>query len=323
MITKPHEIHPGVTVLYGGRFHGRHPHVNAVELRGGERVLIDPGLCHEEYLATRLGDYDLVLNTHGHPDHTSLNHLFSCRHGCHVLERPFIEEPAALRDAQGFPTQALRDEWDRIVGRLWESKPVTIEQTFEDGDVLELGSLRFRVIHTPGHSVGHLSLFEEKWGILIAGDYDLNPIAATCINLLSNLDDWVDSFQGLIELDPRLLVTGHMKVVAERTVEQMIDRLRQVEVTEEQIRLFLKEPKRFGEISEFAMSNLRTPTSRRRPIGRWFFDVALSFHVERLIRHGAVRMLGDQVVATRSTQHGRFSDLHHKDLRVARGDPPS
>ena len=59
----------------------------------------------------------------------------------------------------------------------------------------------------------------------------------------------------------------------------------------------MKEPKRFEDIYEFAMTNFRTPITRRRKIGRWFFGVALMFHVERLIRSGAVRVLGDMYVA--------------------------
>ncbi|MGI9591078.1 MAG: MBL fold metallo-hydrolase [Myxococcota bacterium] len=297
MITRPHEIHPGVTVLYGGRFHGRHPHVNAVELAGSERVLIDPGICHEEYLETRLDTYDLVLNTHSHPDHTSLNHLFRCPRGGHPLEKSYLEDPAALRDAQGFPDQAYCEEWDRLVARLWESKPFTVEQTFEDGDVLELGSLRFRVLHTPGHSIGHLSFFEETWGILIAGDYDLNPVSAPCMSLLADLDDWHASFQRMIELGPRVLVTGHMEAVDEDVVERMIERRKQLEAVEEQIRLLLKEPKHFAEISAFAKSHFLATIGERRRVGVWFFDVALSFCVERLIRRGEVRMLGEQLVA--------------------------
>ena len=298
MITKPLEIHPGVKVLYGGRSHGRHPHVNAVELEGSSRVIIDPGLCHEEYLRPRLQDYDLVINTHSHPDHTSLNHLFSCPRACHSLEKPYLEDPATLRDAQGFPSQVLCDDWDRLVARLWETKPFTVERTFEDGDVLELGSLRFRAVHTPGHAIGHLGRFEEKWGILIAGDYDLNPIAATCMSLLADLDDWHASFQRMIDLGPRVLVTGHMEVVQEDVVPRMIERRDQLEQVEQQLRLFLKEPKRFEEISEFAMSAFRTPISPRRQIGRWFFDVALAFCIERLVRRGEVRMLGAQLVAS-------------------------
>lgn len=123
MITKPHEVRPGVTVLYGSRFFGRHPYVNAVELGERERVLIDPGLCHEEYLRPRARDYALVVNTHSHPDHVSLNPLFACPLACHPLARPYIEDPARYRDAQGFPTRDLHAEWDRLIGRLFAPRP--------------------------------------------------------------------------------------------------------------------------------------------------------------------------------------------------------
>jgi glyoxylase-like metal-dependent hydrolase (beta-lactamase superfamily II) len=37
-----------------------------------------------------------------------------------------------------------------------------------DGDILEIGELKFRVIHTPGHSKGGICLFGE--GVLFSGD---------------------------------------------------------------------------------------------------------------------------------------------------------
>ncbi len=39
-----------------------------------------------------------------------------------------------------------------------------------DGEVVRLGDLDFRVIHTPGHAPGHISLFAEERGMLLAGD---------------------------------------------------------------------------------------------------------------------------------------------------------
>jgi glyoxylase-like metal-dependent hydrolase (beta-lactamase superfamily II) len=38
------------------------------------------------------------------------------------------------------------------------------------GDVVETGALRFRVLHTPGHSVDHVCLFEPERGWLFTGD---------------------------------------------------------------------------------------------------------------------------------------------------------
>lgn len=39
-----------------------------------------------------------------------------------------------------------------------------------DGDVLDTGYVKLKVIHTPGHTPGSISLFDEQSGILISGD---------------------------------------------------------------------------------------------------------------------------------------------------------
>jgi hydroxyacylglutathione hydrolase len=40
-----------------------------------------------------------------------------------------------------------------------------------DGEVLDLAGLRFRVIHTPGHTPGHCCLWLEEEGVLFSGDH--------------------------------------------------------------------------------------------------------------------------------------------------------
>ena len=40
----------------------------------------------------------------------------------------------------------------------------------DDGDLIHVGSLEFRVIHTPGHTKGSTSLYCEKEGLLFSGD---------------------------------------------------------------------------------------------------------------------------------------------------------
>jgi glyoxylase-like metal-dependent hydrolase (beta-lactamase superfamily II) len=39
-----------------------------------------------------------------------------------------------------------------------------------EGDVMELGELRFDVMHTPGHAPGHCCFLEKSEGVLLAGD---------------------------------------------------------------------------------------------------------------------------------------------------------
>ncbi len=42
--------------------------------------------------------------------------------------------------------------------------------SLEEGDIVRLGTYRFEVLHTPGHSPGHISLFDRDTGILFGGD---------------------------------------------------------------------------------------------------------------------------------------------------------
>jgi glyoxylase-like metal-dependent hydrolase (beta-lactamase superfamily II) len=297
MITKPHEIHPGITILYGSRFLGRHPYVNAVELHGDTRVIIDPGLCHEEYLVPQVRDFDLVATTHSHPDHFSLNHLFPCPQASHPLEKPYLEHTDLLRDEQGLPTRELRENWERVVRRLYGLTPTRITRTLEDGDVLDLGRLKFRVVHTPGHSLGHIAFFEERLGILIAGDYDLSETGAFYSNAMADLDDWYGSMERLIELAPRIVLTGHCAAVSEDPVERMIRYKGGVLAREEGLYLFLKEPRTLEQIHVMARERFNHAMSPRRSVAQWYGRATMSSHLQRLIRLGRVDIIGERFVA--------------------------
>ena len=52
--------------------------------------------------------------------------------------------------------------------------PVHVDRQVADGDTIELGSLKFKVIHTPGHTKGGICLylpgFDGKPGLLFSGD---------------------------------------------------------------------------------------------------------------------------------------------------------
>jgi glyoxylase-like metal-dependent hydrolase (beta-lactamase superfamily II) len=39
-----------------------------------------------------------------------------------------------------------------------------------DGDELAVGTLRFQVLHTPGHTPGHVCFYEAQAGVLLDGD---------------------------------------------------------------------------------------------------------------------------------------------------------
>lgn len=109
--------------------------------------------------ATRQG-WDVVglWLTHGHFDHIADHKLVTDRFPnakvlIHQLDEPKLTDPRS----QFFPLP-------------FEIPPRKADAYVEDGQLLSLGSLRVRVIHTPGHAPGHVMYHFEEAGVLIGGD---------------------------------------------------------------------------------------------------------------------------------------------------------
>ncbi len=125
-----------------------------------EGVVIDPGANPERILRT-LEESGLtiryVLNTHCHFDHMGANAEIVA-----VTGAPLALHPAEL------PILQARG------GSSWFGVPVKEsplpDVELEDGQVLEVGTLRFQVLHTPGHSPGGVTFYLEEEGAAFDGD---------------------------------------------------------------------------------------------------------------------------------------------------------
>jgi hydroxyacylglutathione hydrolase len=125
---------------------------------GREGLVIDPGGDAPVILRAieRAGlEPQVILNTHGHVDHTAANRAVREATGArlyiHQADVPMIERPDA--------------EWAALVGG---AEPSGADATYAEGEVLEVGSLAVRVVHTPGHSPGSVCLSLGE--VLFTGD---------------------------------------------------------------------------------------------------------------------------------------------------------
>ncbi len=71
-----------------------------------------------------------------------------------------------LRDYDALAFDPVPGGFDAVGWRL----PPMPAATVDDGDRIDLGNRVLTVLHTPGHSPGHLCLFEEAGGLLFAAD---------------------------------------------------------------------------------------------------------------------------------------------------------
>ncbi len=146
--------------------------VYAYLVRGKQVHLIDTGVagCQEAIWAlakeTECAPSEIgsIIFTHSHPDHIGggfgLQSALRCMTAAHAADVPWIEDVEQQyreRPVPGFHT-------------LVEGS-VKVGQFLKDETTIDLGdNSTLRVIHTPGHSKGHIAVFRDQDGVLISGD---------------------------------------------------------------------------------------------------------------------------------------------------------
>lgn len=157
-----------------------------------------------------------VLLTHHHPDHALGNQAFS-----DVPIGALAGTGARLKE-QG---DALAENLYRLVGDWMRGTQVLLpNQVIEPGTQV-FGSHPLRLLAFSGHSGADLAVFDEKTGVLFAGDLLFYQRALTT-PLSPGLDVWLQDVQQLKGLPWKLLVPGHGPLANDSApFEQMVDYL--------------------------------------------------------------------------------------------------
>ncbi|GAB3992213.1 MBL fold metallo-hydrolase [Spirosoma daeguense] len=218
---------------------------------GNKWVLVDTGFMgYADAIKKRAEELfghgtkpDAIVLTHGHADHTgTLKNLleeWNVPVYAHRLELPYLRgkssypppDPAIGGGAMAYMSWVFPIGPTNFGGR--------VQAIAEDGKIPELPD--WQVIHTPGHSPGHISLFREKDRTLLAGD----AFVTTNQNAISAVATQREEFHGppayftcdweaakksvlkLHELNPSAAGTGHGVAVRGHNLELGLYRLSQ------------------------------------------------------------------------------------------------
>jgi glyoxylase-like metal-dependent hydrolase (beta-lactamase superfamily II) len=201
------EVVPGVHSIPGGRgpFVGFFaPNVYLVV--GKEGALIDAG-CGDEALMGSMLDYvrefhglrlACIVITHAHPDH--------------------IGGASRIKEATGADI-ALHSHNASQYSRVLADKVV------EDGDTLAVDGVALEVIHTPGHSAGHICILLKEEGICFSGDHVLGLGTTAMMPPEGDMAQYIASLRKLLDYDIRLICPGHGSPIAapRRKLEELIE----------------------------------------------------------------------------------------------------
>ena len=116
-------------------------------------AVIDPGGDADQILLALAKDRlvaKAIINTHGHFDHVSANKALKEATGAELMIHA-MDAPMLAQLARGAAMWGMRSEDSPAPDRL-----------LADGDTVQIGQIQFKVLHTPGHTPGGISLFAEK-----------------------------------------------------------------------------------------------------------------------------------------------------------------
>ncbi len=216
---------------------------------GDEAALIDAGFSDEESFKKRtealaaLGVTRLkyIVLTHHHYDHSSgahrLREATDARIVVHRAEEALLLSPESETGDMDIPEDqpnGLYGKEARQQAKKWreEAAKAVPDVRAEDGDVLDVGGLRLRCVHAPGHTAGHLCVFLEEERVLFAGDNVLGVgTAAIAPPPHGDMAEYIRSLRKMQALDAALLCPGHGPVVKEpnRKMQELIDHRRERE----------------------------------------------------------------------------------------------
>ncbi len=132
-----------------------------------------------------------IILTHYHPDHYGFAGTLQAWSGAEVFmslqeykkvqsfwnqENGNPSQVAEFFSHYGFPEAKLADITRHMEGFRPRIEPHPQVHFIAAGDQITIGGELFHILHTPGHSEGHLSFWQEELGILLAGDVLLPKI---------------------------------------------------------------------------------------------------------------------------------------------------
>lgn len=172
---------------------------------GFKNVLIDTGVKGNfpriveglSQLGLKVTDIHLVINTHEHFDHVGSNLFF---HDTSITAaHRFAATKIELQDEYVVHAARHGEEIIRAKFHLW----------LENRVMFDLGNIKLKIFHTPGHTSGCICIFEPFRGFLFTGDTVFARGTISKISESGSYGDYINSLERLNTMRISRIFPGH------------------------------------------------------------------------------------------------------------------
>ncbi|MDP6100169.1 MAG: MBL fold metallo-hydrolase [Dehalococcoidia bacterium] len=271
-------------------------------------------------MGLNFSDIETIVVTHVHADHYGLagrikqvspsTKLMTHRWEGDLIESRYIKF-AELRDKMGAVLalhgvpQVDLDSLQSASMPVLEYVSVTMpDVSLYGGEVLSTGIFNLEVLWTPGHSPGHICLWESEHRILFSGDHILPEITPNISFHVqsgdSPLADFINSLNKLRNLPATQVLPAHENIFA--NLRERIDQIKEHhEQRKEEIRgVIRQEPQNAWFISSQITWNIPQPWDQFNSLDRRIAVTETIAHLEYMRWEGSVeRLLQDGIIVYR------------------------
>jgi glyoxylase-like metal-dependent hydrolase (beta-lactamase superfamily II) len=183
-----------------------------VDTGGGKGV--SPIIGNIERMGFNADDLEVAFISHCHYDHIGGNKEFKEATGCRIAAHEAEKE-----DLEGLGELTL---YSIALENGLRFDPAKVDTVLRGGESVKVGGVEFRVVHTPGHSPGGISLLIEDGGsrCLFPGD---TASANGKLGFINGpgfvLPDWKSSIKAMMALEPDMMFPGHGTFVLSGAME--------------------------------------------------------------------------------------------------------
>nr|MDO8082421.1 MBL fold metallo-hydrolase [Candidatus Freyarchaeota archaeon] len=230
------------------------PELNIYIITGDEITLIDTGMGDPNSfraisdalkgIRLELTDINKIINTHEHVEHFAGDENIKKASGANVSAHKkaaniiqnfnnYVSELFnTIKEAEIEPR--MRAVAEGYLSFQAAISSTNVEKPLKEGDVVDLGSVILKAIHTPGHAPGHICLYDEERKILFSGDQVIGTgtpfvgygitdmIVDRVANKLGmkkvehgNMTDYLNSLERLLSLDMKIILPSHGPIITE------------------------------------------------------------------------------------------------------------